>query len=260
MTIGAGLFLAMFILLSLSISMSRRTEGAVTVMAYTDGMSAAHAPAGPPPANSAAVEARKPIAPVLPPGNFGSGTVDAVIATALYFKRQWGSAIDIGRTVSAYFTLCDGTPVLTDMMHRMGVYAYGRGDDFQAARLPFGHDHLSMVIVLPDPGISLRGFVSRISADDVNRWIGQLQTRFGRIALPVAMSTFGDSQIPLYRPLSVGIGVGASSAMEESITDSHPLAMAADRPFFYAIRDDHSEELLFIGTLVDPGRSANHAH
>jgi serpin B len=186
--------------------------------------------------------------------------VDAVIATALYFKGQWASAIDIGRTVSVCFTLCDGTRVLTDMMHRMGVYAYGRGTDFQAARLPFGQDHLSMVIVLPDPGISLRGFVSRITADDVNSWIGQLQTRFGRIALPVAMSTFGDSQPHFFQPFGMGAGGGTPSAMGEPIADPQPLTMAVDRPFFYAIRDDRTEEMLFIGTLVDPGSSANHAH
>jgi serine protease inhibitor len=222
-------------------------------MAYKDGMSAAHSLAVPPHVSSSAGEGRKPIAPVLPPGNFGSGTVDAVIATALYFKGQWASAIDIDSTASAIFTLCDGTQVLTDMMHRMGVYAYGRGADFQAARLPFGQDHMSMVIVLPDPGVSLRGFVSRITADDVNHWIGQLQTRFGRIALPVVMSTFGDSQPFLFETLGMRAGGGISSGMGESIADAHPLTMAVDRSFFYAIRDDRTEELLFIGTLVDPG-------
>jgi len=117
-----------------------------------------------------------------------------------------------------------------------------------------------MVIVLPDPGISLRGFVSRITADDVNHWIGQLQTRFGRIALPVVMSTFGDSQLHFFQPLVMGAGGGTLSATGESIADPQALTMAVDRPFFYAIHDDRTEDLLFIGTLVDPGSSAIHAH
>lgn len=194
-----------------------------------------------------------PIAPVLPPGNFGSGTVDAVIATASYFKGQWASATDIGRKLTAFFTLCDGTRVLTDMMHRMGVYAYARGADFQAARLLFGQDYMSMVIVLPDPGIDLREFVTRITADDVNTWIGQLRTRFGRISLPRVMSTFGDSQAVLVQTFGRKAGWGIPTATGQSIADPHPLTMAMDRSFFYVIRDDRTEELLFIGTLVDPG-------
>ena len=113
MGLGAGLLIAIVVLVSLSISKVRHTAWVADLMTTKDGMSVAHPTAGPAFVNSPGIarsadDARRPIAPVLPPGNFGCGTVDAVIATGLYFKREWAAAIHTSVAVSGPFTLCDG--------------------------------------------------------------------------------------------------------------------------------------------------------
>lgn len=202
------------------------------------------------------------VTPTLSQGNYGSGAVNAVTATATYFKDQWVTTLDTCRTVSATFRLNDGTQVLTDMMRRMGNYACLVGSNFQAVRLPYGQSRLSMLIVLPDAGTSLSLFVADVTAETLNSWIAQLQPWSGSIELPLLMSTFGDSLPPGVTSLDMStafsdtfIKVDESTTVTigNSTAEPPPRTMTMDHPFFYAIRDDVTGELLFIGTLVDPG-------
>jgi serine protease inhibitor len=226
------------------------------------------------------------ITQILPNANYQS--VTAIIANVIYFKGQWASAFDPSQTAAAPFTLADGTQVAAQMMHQAASVGYLQGANFQALRLPYGQGRMSMLIVLPDAGISLSSFVSGITADTLNGWVGQLQTAYGNIALPRFTSTYGAS---LVQPLSTlgmatafcssqqasfpGIGLGCISDVEHKTVVEvdetgtvaagsttiivTPVAVPApmftinlDHPFLYAIRDDQTGELLFIGTLMNP--------
>jgi serine protease inhibitor len=226
------------------------------------------------------------ITQILPDANYQS--VTAVIANVIYFKGQWASGFDPSQTAAAPFTLADGTQVAAPMMHQAASVGYLQGANFQALSLPYGQGRMSMLLVLPDPSVGLGSFVSGLSADTLNGWVGQLQTAYGNIALPRFTSTYGAS---LVQPLSTlgmatafcssqqanfpGIGqacisdvehktvvevdeTGTVAAGSTTITVT-PIAVQApmftitlDRPFLYAIRDDLTGELLFIGTMVNP--------
>jgi serine protease inhibitor len=227
------------------------------------------------------------ITQILPNANYQSFT--AVIANVIYFKGQWASAFDPNQTAPAPFTLADGSQVSAQMMHEAASVGYLQGANFQALRLPYGQGRMSMLIVLPDASISLSSFVSGITADMLNGWAGQVQTAYGNIALPRFTSTYGAS---LVQPLSTlgmatafcssqqasfpGIGLVCISdvehktvvAVDETGTVAAgstaigvmPVAVQApmftltlDHPFLYAIRDDQTGELLFIGALMSPG-------
>jgi serine protease inhibitor len=226
------------------------------------------------------------ITQILPNANYQS--VTAVIANVIYFKGQWTQAFDPNQTAPAPFTLADGTQVSAQMMHEAASVGYLQGANFQALRLPYGQGRMSMLIVLPDPSISLGSFVSGISADTLNGWVAQIQTAYGNVALPRFTSTYGTS---LVQPLTtLGMGTAFCSSQQASfpgigqacISDVEhktvvevdetgtvaagattitvgPTAVQApmfnvtlDHPFLYAIRDDQTGELLFIGTLLNP--------
>ena len=227
------------------------------------------------------------ITQILPDANYQS--VTAVIANVIYFKGEWALGFDPNQTAPASFILADGTQVSAQMMHETASAGYLQGADFQALRLPYGQGRMSMLIVMPDAGVSLSSFVSGITADTLNGWVGQLQTAYGNIALPRFTSTYGAS---LVQPLSTlgmatafcpsqevsfpGIGLVCISDVEHktvvevdetgtvaagsTTVTLRPTAVPApmftitlDHPFLYAIRDDQTGELLFIGTLMNPG-------
>jgi len=228
------------------------------------------------------------ITQILPDGNYAP--VVAVIANTFYVKGQWSSAFDPNQTAAAEFTLGDGTQVSSEMMHQSGSYAYLQGANFQAVSLPYGQGRFSMLIVLPDSGVNLSSFVAAITPGAISGWVGQLQMTAGSIAVPRFTSTFGISLPPALSTLGMGIilcssnmadfsalapnvcvsdvehktvievdEAGTVAAAATTITIS-PTAIQApqftmtmDHPFFYAIRDGLTGELLFVGTLVNPG-------
>jgi serine protease inhibitor len=229
------------------------------------------------------------ILPAEPPGYYASPAVLAVIANTIYFKGQWSATFDPTQTVSAPFTLSDGTQVSAEMMQRVGSYAYLRGANFQAVRLPYGQGRFSMVILLPDVGVDLGSFVAGMTADGLSGWIAQLQGSYGAVALPKFTATYSQSLPPALTSLGMGIafcpnradfsGIAAPLScladvehktvveVDESgtvatgattvtvvvtVVQDPVFSITLDRPFLYAIRDDTTGELLFIGILQNP--------
>ena len=235
----------------------------------------------------AAAETNGLITNILPAADYTS--VVAVIANTIYFKGQWSTAFDPSQTATAQFTLGDGTQVSSQMMHQGGSYAYLQGSNFQAVSLPYGQGRFSMLIVLPNSGVSFSSFAAGITPAAISGWVSQSQMAQGSIGLPKFTATYGVSLPPALSSLGMGIALCSSnmadfSALAPSVCVSDvehktvvevdetgtvaaagttvtvgstaiaaPLfTMTMDHPFFYAIRDDLTGELLFVGILVNP--------
>ena len=226
------------------------------------------------------------ITSILPAANYAS--VVAVIANVIYFKGQWSTEFDPSQTAAAPFTLMDGTQVSVPMMHQSATYGYLQGANFQAVRIPYGAGRLSMLAVMPDASTSLNSFVAGLTLDMLNGWEGQLQTGMGNLSMPKFTATFGASLVQPLTTLGMqaafcsdpevsfpGIGTVCIQDVEHKtvveVDESGTVAAGAttvtivptaveaplftltlDRPFLYAIRDDMTGELLFIGTMTNP--------
>jgi serine protease inhibitor len=226
------------------------------------------------------------ITQILPNANYQS--VIAVIANVIYFKGQWASAFDPSQTTAAPFTLADGTQVSAQMMHQAASFGYLQGANFQALRLPYGMGRMSMFIVLPDASLSLSSFIAGITPDMLNGWVSQVQTAYGDVALPRFTASYAASLVQPLTALGMqdafctsqqasfpGIGLACIADVEHktvvevdetgtiaagaTTVTVGPTAVAApmfsitlNHPFLYAIRDDQTGELLFIGTLMNP--------
>jgi serine protease inhibitor len=132
-------------------------------------------------------------------------TVTAVIANAAYFKGQWTATFDPNNTHSAPFTLSDGTSTSVRMMQQSGTFAYLRGLNFQMVRLPYGQGRMSMLILLPDPGISLGTFLASLTADGLDTSVGQMQDAYGSVALPKFTAQSNSELEPVLRALGMGV-------------------------------------------------------
>ena len=225
---------------------------------------------------------------ILPNMNYAS--VVAVIANVIYFKGQWSTEFDPSQTAPAPFTLADGTQVSVPMMHQSANYGYLQGANFQAVRIPYGQGRLSMLAVMPDAGTTLNSFVARLTPAMIDTWEGQLQTGMGNLGMPKFTATYGASLVqplttlgmqaafcpdpqvsfPGLGPVPVCIhdvehktvvevdesGTVAAGATTVTVVPTAvelPLfSLTLDHPFLYAIRDDKTGELLFIGTLMNP--------
>ena len=226
------------------------------------------------------------ITSILPSANYAS--VVAVIANVIYFKGQWSTAFDPSQTAPAPFNLADGTQVSVPMMHQSATYGYLQGANFQAVRIPYGQGRLSMLVMMPDSSTTLSSFVAGLTPYMLNSWEGQLQTGMGNLSMPKFTATFGAS---LVQPLTT-LGMQAAFCADPAVSfpglgqvciqdvehktvvevdESGTVAagsttvtvvptavevplftLTLNHPFLYAIRDDKTGELLFIGTMMNP--------
>ena len=224
------------------------------------------------------------ITELMPPGLYQ----DAIIANVLYFKGQWATSFDPGDTVAAPFTLSGGSEVSAELMHQTGPFAYAagtlHGSSFQAMRIPYGQGRLSMLVVLPDAGTSVLSFVAEMTISDLTEVVAQLQQSTVTIALPRFTASYGTSLKPALASLGMAIAFGPSAdfsalapgfsvnvVVHKTVVEvdetgtvaaaatgigvtavESPVVMTMDHPFFYAIQDDKTGELLFIGILMNP--------
>jgi serine protease inhibitor len=226
------------------------------------------------------------ISSILPPGNYAS--MVALIANVIYFKGEWTTAFDPSQTAPAPFTLSDGTQVSVPMMHQSATYGYLQGANFQAVRIPYGAGRFSMLVVMPNAGTGLNSFIASLTPDMLNGWEGQLQTGLGNLSMPKFTATFAASLVQPLTTLGMqaafcsdpaasfpGIGLVCIQDVEHKtiveVDESGTVAAGAttvtivptavavplftltlDHPFLYAIRDDKTGELLFIGAMTNP--------
>ena len=213
----------------------------------------------------------------------------ALLLNAVYFKGQWSQKFDPTQTAAAPFTLSDGSQTTAQLMHQSGSYSYIQGANFQMARLPYGQGHMSLWVVLPNAGVSLTQLVPGLTMDQLNTAISQSRSKTGNIALPKFTINFSASLVAPLQALGMGsafcpdgnfsglaVGTCLSDAMQQTVievdetgttaasvtgvgptlTSVHqPFNLICDHPFLYAIRDDDTSLLLFIGALANPAAS-----
>jgi serine protease inhibitor len=139
-------------------------------------------------------------------------------------------------------------------------------------------------------GVDLGRFVAGVTAEDLDGWMSQMQTTQAGISLPRFTATFGTPLPSALTALGMGVafipnkadfsgicqhayvsdvehktvvevdesGTVATGATTVTIRTTESAApsvnLTLDHPFLYAIRDNQTGELLFIGVLMNPSR------
>jgi serpin B len=164
-----------------------------------------------------------------------------------------------------------------------------QGTAFQAVQIPYGTGRFGLLVVLPGAGTSISSFVGSLTAGALSSWNAQLQPTPGAIALPRFSATYGTSLVQALSALGMGVAFCASNAADFSalapgaclsdvehktvvevdetgtiaagattvtvsptVTLQNQFTMTVNHPFVYAIQDERTGELLFIGVMTQP--------
>jgi len=212
------------------------------------------------------------------------------LINAIYFKGQWTAEFDKSKTEDGVFFLPGGEQKQVPMMSQSGDYSYYRGERFQALSLPYGEGRVSMYVFLPDPDSNLDEFLENLNAENWANWMSQFGQMEGDVVLPRfkveyeitlndALKALGmeiafdptranfESMRPIPPNLFIqnvkhktfvevneeGTEAAAVTSVEMGI-ESVPekFTFVVDRPFFFAIRDNQTETVLFMGVIVEP--------
>jgi serpin B len=208
------------------------------------------------------------------------------LINAIYFKGKWSSEFDQSYTKEQPFTLLDGTQKQISMMFQQNQYQYYEEDLFQAVSLPYGQGRLSLYIFLPRKGVSLKTFYDQLNAENWERWMRLFQPEQLRLGLPRFKLDYGLELNSILKSLGMAIAFDEARADftgmtprpayitkvqhhaffevneqgSEAVggTSVHMAVRGAspqfivDRPFFCVIRDNETQTILFMGSIVEP--------
>ena len=207
------------------------------------------------------------------------------LINAIYFKGNWQDEFDKAMTRPGIFYLPNGNEKQVQMMRQEGVYPYFRGERFEATSLPYGDGRMSMYIFLPNRDSNLNEFLGDLNAENWASWLSQFSP--GREDSTMMLPRFKlEYEVKLndaLEALGMGIAFGGGAdfsgmgpnlfisevrhktfvEVNEEGTEatavtsvggatSAPPVFRVDRPFFFAIYDNRTNAILFMGTVTEP--------
>lgn len=211
------------------------------------------------------------------------------LINAIYFKGTWTYEFDKNQTQDDFFNLPNGSEVPCKMMAQAGDFSYFVNDDFQAVDLPYGDELFSMTVILPQQGKDIDALVETLNAENWNTWFSNFSKLEGELYFPrfkleyeinlndvlktLGMEVaFNPSQADFTRMYKnggiyidkvkhksfvevneEGTEAAAATVVDMKLTSvGSGFTMRVDRPFVFAIRENHSGTILFIGKIVNP--------
>lgn len=208
------------------------------------------------------------------------------LINAIYFKGIWTYRFDPAQTKDDWFITASGARQACKMMHQKATLRYFANQTVQAIDLPYGDAGFSMTILLPYHGVSLDSLIASISSEIWSGWMNGFTKHEMRLALPRFRLTFDITLNEILRRMGMAIAFteaadftamyqpggllisevkhktfievdeeGTEAAAVTSVgvaVRSVPPSLRIDRPFLFAIRNSHSQTVLFIGKMEYP--------
>ncbi|MEE9319735.1 MAG: serpin family protein [Granulosicoccus sp.] len=223
---------------------------------------------------------------LLPAGSISAATA-LVLTNAIYFKALWRSEFDAGLTHDMDFNLADGSTVSVPMMHATESYDYFDGGNYEAIRLPYKQAGLSMIALVPPTG-QFDAFEQSLDATVFSDAVAGLQSKMVSLGVPKieyeAPLPLKSHLIELGMPLAFadadfsgiradgglfiddvlhkafikvdekGTEAAAATAVvfAETAAPQADVTLNLDRPYVFAIHDESTNAVLFLGRVVNP--------
>lgn len=206
----------------------------------------------------------------------------AMIINAVYFKGNWASPFSKNATSKDTFTDKNGKETKIDFMHDVGYYSYSEKDGVTVLSLPYktDGDNISMYLIMADKPFSPEKVISsselsstymRLSVPKFKvEYGGELSVLLKKLGVTAAFSDGADFSKMFTEPLLIdkvihkafinvdedgteaaavtSISFGGASSMRPE-----PIDVSFSKPFTFAVRDNVTGEILFLGSFAFAG-------
>jgi serine protease inhibitor len=215
-------------------------------------------------------------------------TLGLVAVNALYFKDKWKTEFDPAKTTTEKFRPASGEAVDVSMMHsKAAAFAFRQDERFIAAELPYAHKDFKLVVVTTKSEPAKPTEFAAVAG-----WLGGqgFEMKTGEIAMPRlslsaaeellppldalglkparlnkdALEGFSDEELIVTRIVQKlemrlaeeGTEAAAVTAVvtTRSLGSGVEVKMTVDKPFVFALRDQRSRLILFMGYVGAPGK------
>jgi len=212
------------------------------------------------------------------------------LINAIYFKGIWTYQFEEQNTANRPFYQADGS-VLGEVptMQIKGDFKYGRTDTYEVLELPYGTGNYSMLVLIPGTGFSCNDLIQEM---DQTSWDALLNNLYVRNELEVYLPKFKFEYEKELKDILANLGMGVAFTTGANFSKIHPTAplaitavkhktfvevneegteaaavtsvtvsltsiqppneFRADHPFLFAIRENSTGAIMFIGKVADP--------
>lgn len=208
-----------------------------------------------------------------------------LLVNTIAFKGDWTVGFKPEDTGMGDFYLAGGVrKKIPFMLSQSNRYTLYEGKDFTALGIPYGQEKVSIYLFLPDAGSDLKRFLQQLDLEKWQTWLKGFRPELVKVVLPRIRSEY---KVQLNKTLAaLGMEPAFSdeanfikmafggAAIDEVIHQSY-LAINEEgteagaatvvkmkkgnipqvvfnRPFLFAIRDNNSGTILFMGTIQEP--------
>ncbi len=215
-----------------------------------------------------------------------------ILTNAIYFKASWQDQFNEARTKDGPFTLLDGSTVTVPLMADSEFFGHASGEGYEAVALPYEGGEMAMLILLPDVDnfegfeAKLDANLFQTIVDSINwtqvdltmpRWESTSDFSLSDALIALGMADAFDPNAADFSgmveegadPLAIsdvihkafvkvneeGTEAAAATAVIMEATAApaeQPIEVRVDHPFLYAIYDQESGAILFMGRVLNP--------
>ena len=214
------------------------------------------------------------------------------LLNAIYFNGQWKYSFNTQDTYNQNFTKEDNSAIQVPTMSIENPFNYYSQTDFQMLEMPYGSGKYSMSIFLPASGKKVDDVISQLTSDSITTWISKLTEQTKKVYLPKFEFKFDASLVDELKALGMTDAFDYAKANLSGISDDAKLAISevmhktyikvdergteaaavtgitiiatavgpdyntfrVDHPFVFAIREQDTNAILFIGKVMDPSQ------
>lgn len=214
-----------------------------------------------------------------------------VLTNAIYFKGKWAIEFDKKDTKDAPFHITATKETNVPMMHLKENFKYAEDEGLEILELGYKGEDLSMVLLLPREIGWISELEKRLSAENLEKWFGNLKKREVEVYLPKFKITWGTFDLkeilkamgmPIaFSPIAdfsrmtksnlfislvlhkafvevneEGTEAAAATAvvMLKSAMPKPVPIFRADHPFIFIIKENSTGSILFMGKVCDPSK------
>jgi len=211
------------------------------------------------------------------------------LINAIYFKGNWTYRFNEEDTKDGVFHLSGGGSKVCKMMQIESDFKYFADSLLQVIDIPYGNGNYSMVVILPSSGVNVDDLIAELTQEKWEEWMSGFSKDTLTLLLPkfkleykiedkleevltdmgmgIAFDDLGADFTGMYEPGGIfidriihktflevdeeGTEAAAATVVDMGYT-SIGLTMYVNRPFIFAIRENHSGTILFMGKIVEP--------